>query len=62
MTNPTCKDCPERHEACHDTCERFAVWRQQHAAERVYTNARHAAERISKNDFDKEHWMGGRRK
>lgn len=60
MTNLTCKDCPERHEACHDHCERFAAWRKQHAAERVYTNARHAAERISKNDFDKEHWMGGR--
>ena len=18
-----CKDCPDRHEACHDTCERY---------------------------------------
>lgn len=28
MTNPTCKDCPERHTACHDTCPRFAEWRR----------------------------------
>lgn len=62
MTNPTCKDCPERHEACHDSCPRFAEWRAQHKAERIYTNAQHAVERISKNDFDKEHWMGGHRK
>ena len=50
MTNPTCKDCLERHEACHDHCERFAAWREQHAAER-----------ISRNDFNKEGWMGGKR-
>lgn len=53
MTAP-CKDCPERHTACHDTCPRFAAWREQHSAERVYTNACHATERISRNDFNKE--------
>lgn len=60
MTNPTCKDCPERHTACHDTCPRFAEWRTQNKAELIYTNAQHAAERISRNDFDKEGWMGGK--
>lgn len=39
MTNQTCKDCPERHTACHDTCPRFAEWRTQHKAELIYTNA-----------------------
>lgn len=61
MTNPTCKDCLERHEACHDHCKRFATWREQHEAEVRYTNAQHTAERISRNDFNKEHWMGGKR-
>lgn len=23
MTAFNCKDCPDRHEACHDTCERY---------------------------------------
>lgn len=23
MTNRTCKGCPDRHEACHDHCERY---------------------------------------
>ena len=24
-----CKDCEERHEACHDSCERYAVYKQK---------------------------------
>lgn len=35
MTNPYCKGCPDRHLACHDSCEKFAEWRKEHAAERV---------------------------
>ena len=62
MTNPTCKDCPDRHLACHDSCEKFAEWRKEHAAERAYTNRNHAAERINRNDFNKEGWMGGKRR
>lgn len=61
MTNPTCKDRPERRTACHDSCPRFAAWRERHTAEVRYTNAQHAAERISRNDFNKEGWMGGKR-
>jgi hypothetical protein len=26
---PPCKDCPERHIACHDTCERYKEWKRQ---------------------------------
>ena len=26
---PTCKDCPERHTACHDQCGRFAAWKAE---------------------------------
>ena len=25
-----CKECTERHTACHDTCEKFAQWREEH--------------------------------
>lgn len=24
-----CKECPDRHEACHDTCERFREFRRK---------------------------------
>lgn len=24
-----CQNCPDRHEACHDTCERFLEYRQK---------------------------------
>lgn len=62
MTNPTCKDCPDRHPICHDSCQRYAEYKRQLKAQRIYTSAHHAAERISRNDFDKEGWMGGRKR
>lgn len=62
MMNQTCKDCPDRHIACHDHCEKFHAWRAEHEAEICYTNANHAAECIGRNDFNKEGWMGGKRR
>lgn len=53
-----CKDCPERHPICHDSCPKYAEYKRQLKAQRIYTNAHHAAERISRNDFGKEGWMG----
>lgn len=37
MTNRTCKGCPDRHEACHDHCERYRAWKQEREAEQSYT-------------------------
>lgn len=62
MTNPTCKDCPDRHPICHDSCPKYAEYKRQLEAQRIYTSAHHEAERISRNDFDKEGWMGGRKR
>lgn len=25
--SPPCKDCEERHTACHDTCQRYKDWK-----------------------------------
>ena len=57
-----CKDCPDRHPICHDSCQKYAEYKRQLKAQRIYTSAHHAAERISRNDFDKEGWMGGRKR
>lgn len=57
-----CKDCPDRHPICHDSCPRYAEYKRQLIEQRIYTNAHHEAERISRNDFDKEGWMGGRKR
>lgn len=62
MINLTCKDCPDRHPICHDSCPKYAEYKRQLKAQRIYTNWNHAAERISRNDFDKEGWMGGRKR
>ncbi len=57
-----CKDCPDRHTACHDSCPRYAEYKRQLKARRTYTDVHHAAERISKNAFNQEFWMGGKRR
>ena len=59
-----------------DFPEEFPIWmpmpkglprpahslQRQLKAQRIFTNAHHAAERISRNDFNKEGWMGGKRR
>ena len=27
MRKPPCKDCPDRHLACHDKCEKYKEWK-----------------------------------
>lgn len=61
MTNP-CYHCKKRSTACHDHCPKYAEYKCQLKEQRIYTNAHHEAERISRNDFDKEGWMGGRKR
>jgi len=29
-----CKDCPERHIACHGSCEKYADYKKRHYAEK----------------------------
>ena len=48
-----CFHCPDRHPICHDSCPRYAEYKRQLKAQRIYTNGNHAAERISRNDFDR---------
>lgn len=37
MTNPTCKDCPDRHPICHDSCPKYAEYKRQLKEQRAYT-------------------------
>ena len=45
ILNP-CKNCPDRHPICHDSCPRYAEYKRQLKAQRIYTNGNHAAERM----------------
>lgn len=44
----TCKDCKERHEACHDTCEPYLAWKTERDAIREKRQKQKEYERISK--------------
>ena len=57
-----CKDCPDRHLACHDSCRKYSEHKHELKAQRIYLKTNNTIGRISKNDFDKEFWMEGKRK
>lgn len=40
MTNPTCKDCPDWHPICHDSCPKYAEYKRQLKEQRAYTKTR----------------------
>lgn len=35
--NTPCKDCPDRHPVCHDSCLKYAEFKRQRGAEAAYT-------------------------
>lgn len=57
----SCFHCPDRHPICHDSCPKYAEYKRQLKEQRAYTEAKHAAERIGKNAFNQEFWMGGKK-
>lgn len=57
-----CFHCSDRHLICHDSCPRYAEYKRQLKKQRAYTETKHAAERIGKNAFNQEFWMGGRKR
>ena len=52
---PPCKDCGERHTACHDRCTRYKAWKAE--AERIKE-----AERKYKEETYKDYEQQQRRK
>ena len=42
---PPCKECVDRHTACHDSCERYKEWKQRldelNKARKAYANKPH---------------------
>lgn len=53
-------DCPDRHPACSDRCEKYKAWKAERKKEKEYTKDQIFAGKVNKNDFDAEFWMGGR--
>lgn len=55
--NSPCKDCPVRHEACHDHCWKFRAWREHHEAECEWLrkmNTPGKVYRLDGHDHDRE--------
>ncbi len=57
-----CFHCSDRNLICHDSCPRYAEYKRQLKEQRAYTKTRNALEYISKNAFNQEFWMGGRKR
>lgn len=57
-----CFHCPDRHPVCHDSCPKYAEYKRQLKEQRAYTETKCAEAHISKNAFNQEFWMGGRKR
>lgn len=58
MVKPVCTpDCPDRHPACSDRCEKYRAWKAEVQKEKTYTKSQNDAGKINRNDFDAEFWM-----
>lgn len=57
-----CFHCPDRHPICHDSRPRYAEYKRQLKERRAYTKTKNSVECISKNAFNQEFWMGGRKR
>jgi len=63
MVKPVCTpDCPDRHPACSDRCEKYRARKAEVQKEKTYTKSQNDAGKINRNDFDAEFWMGGKHK
>lgn len=62
MDNPCCKDCPTRHTACHDHCERFKAWRAEHEAEASYTKQMTDSGKVYRRTYEDKHRERGRKR
>lgn len=62
MTNPCCKNCPDRYPACHDHCPQFSAWRKEHAKETDYNRQMTVSGRVYHYDYEDKHREKGKKK
>ena len=62
MTITPCKDCPERHPVCHDTCHKYAEYKRQRAADLAYTKQMTDRVVVYRYDYEDRHRERGRKK
>lgn len=47
ILKPPCLDCPDRYPACHDHCERYQQWKENHEQKRAAARAQDEHEIIN---------------
>lgn len=57
-----CKDCPDRHPACHDHCQKFSAWRKEHAKETDYNRQMTVSGMVYHYGYDDKHREKGRKR
>ena len=62
MTMTPCKDCPECHPVCHDTCPKYAEFKRQRAADLAYTKQMTDRGVVYHYDHEDRHRERGRKK
>ena len=52
-----CKDCPDRHTACHGSCERYKEWLDKYHAQQKHLEENKNRFNITRSEYrDKKRW------
>lgn len=62
MVKHFCKDCPNRHTICHDTCEKYQKYKQELAVESAYNRAMTGSIGVYHRDYEDRHREKGRKR
>jgi hypothetical protein len=62
MVKSFCKDCPNRHAICHDTCEKYQKYKQELAVESSYNRAMTGSIGVYHRGYEDRHREKGRKR
>ena len=62
MVKSFCKDCPNRHAICHDTCEKYQKYKQELAVESSYNRAMTWSIGVYHRGYEDRHREKGRKR
>ena len=62
MAMTPCKDCPDRHPVCHDSCLKYAEFKRQRGAEAAYTREMLDTGKVYHYDHEDRHRERGHKK
>ena len=57
-----CKDCPSRHQACHDTCEKYKAEKKDFEERKAFVYELNRSQSVYRRDYEDKHRERGKKR